>query len=261
MRINWQQQLEGCTLLELRDMLRRRPFTNTPITVAFLAKELIRAGELRRTASQRAQRLLDGLLASKLIAPGGDKPGQFILTDTGVSLRAARAGKRLKRERADRAIDKLLNAIARINGDPVFLHDVAWVAVYGSYLGPEPDLGDIDVAIQLKGRWTPGRSGRGPTDMERRRAAFEGKYPPPESFYEKRWWASWPETYVSRLLRVDPAVTIIERMELQLIGCPYRQIYPRVRDVAAKPDWSCDRQEIILTPATSDHSAPRTLSS
>lgn len=244
MRINWQQQLEGCTLLQLRDLLRRLPYADSHLTPTFLAEQLVRGGEPRRKAAEAAQRLLKGFLASNLVEPANE--GDFKLTPTGQSLRAARAGKRLKRERADRAIDKLQDAIARINGDPTFLHDVAWVAVYGSYLGDERDLGDIDVAVELKGRWTPGRCGRGPTDMERRREAFESKYPPPESFYEKRWWASWPETYVNRLLRVDPALTLIERLELEQIGCPYQQIYPETRDVAAKSDWSCDRHEIIL---------------
>jgi hypothetical protein len=169
-----------------------------------------------------------------------------VLTATGISLRAARATKRLNRERADKAIARLLRIADEINGDPIFLHDVAGVAVFGSYIGDSPDLGDIDVAINLRARWKRGLGAD--SDHERRKRAFDEQYPPPPSFYEKHWWRSWAETYTKRLLRADPAMVIIEQIELENIGCPYRLIYPTHLEVAAKPGWSFERGEIVLLP-------------
>jgi hypothetical protein len=197
----------------------------------------------------RARRLIDGLRASGLIELDTKKrsPERFVLTSTGISLRAARATKRLTRVRAETAVSKLLEVVAQINGDPIFLHDIAAVFLFGSYIGKDGDLGDIDVAVRLRARWRPGLGAD--SDRERRKAAFEATYLPPETFYERHWWRSWPETYTKRLLKTDPAMVIIESTELENLGCPYRQIYPRTKNFRAKPGWSFERQEIILQAA------------
>jgi hypothetical protein len=241
MRVNWQQELEGCTLLEIRDIVRALPYADTPLNAQFVADRL---NGTKAERQRRATRLLDGLLVSGLIEPQDSKAGSFILTDSGVSLRAAPGTKRFKRDRADRAIAKMLDQVAHINLDPLFLYDVGWVAVYGSYIADAPDLGDIDLAIELKGRWSLKGTD---SDRERRLGAFVAKFPPPDhidkSYIER---LCWPETYIRRQLRVDPAIKIIDRSGLEAMGCAYRTIYPDTRDVPAKPDWSCQREEIIL---------------
>lgn len=190
MRINWQQQLEGCSLLEIRNILRALPSAESSFTAEFLARRLDKNAYFRsRGVLARARSLADGLIASGIIKidDSGPRPSRsrFVLTDAGMSLRAATAGRRFKRARADKAVAKLLNVVAEINADPIFLHDIISVAVFGSYLAGEPDLGDIDVAVQLKARWKPHRGllGLEKTDLDRRREAFEARYPPPDSFY------------------------------------------------------------------------------
>lgn len=253
MRVDWQQELEGYSLLQIRDALRKLPFTDTEFTAGFVAKNL--AG---RVPLITAKRLIIGLIESGLVEFADEGPDnsapRFVLTDTGISLRAAHATRRFKRARAEKAVGKLLRTAEAINADPIFLHNVGSVAVYGSYITGTPDLGDIDVAVKLKARWAP-QSGLGGNKTEREMMAekFEAKHPPPPSFYEKGFWRFWPETYTMRLLRTDPGMKIIEQGELELIGCPYRQIYPDTVDVPAKPDWSFDRQEIVLKRAEKSH--------
>lgn len=245
--------------MQIRDVLRGLPYTDTSFGARFLEAGLSRICDLpAKELALRAERLLAGLLASGIVTPdmAGKSRGHFVLTDSGVSIRAARATKRLKRARADIAIAKLLNTVAQINSNPIFLHDVSWVAVFGSYLSDEPDLGDIDVCVKLAARWKPhlGLLGREKTDLDRRRETFEAKYPPPDSFYQRRWWGSWPETYTRRFLRTDPAMVIVEPSALEGMGCPHRIIYPVTRDIAAQPGWLCERQEIVLRPADAEDS-------
>lgn len=246
MRIDWRQELEGYSLLQIRDVLRKLPFTNSDFTAGFFCRHLPGASQLT------AKRVVLGLIESGLVtfseAPPRPSATRFELTNTGISLRAAHATKRFKRARAEQAVTKLLGMVEQINADPIYLHDIESVAVFGSFITEEPDLGDIDVGVKLRARWKPypGFLGKEKTDRERRIEIFEQKFPPPVSFYKKGFWRSWPETYTRRLLRTDPGIKIIERQELETIGCPYRQIYPETVDFPAQPDWSFCRNEIIL---------------
>jgi hypothetical protein len=95
-----------------------------------------------------------------------------------MSLCAAAATKRFNRARAERAIPKLLEVVDRINSDPVFVNDVCWIAVYGSYLTGQPELGDIDIGYELRGRWIPGT--KGDESYKARKKAFETVHIPPE---------------------------------------------------------------------------------
>lgn len=247
MRVDWQQSLEGLSLLEIRNILRSLYVSDAAFGVELIAARLPGPARPRTVAKATAQRLIDGLIASDLVRLA-DKPkradDRYVLTDTGMSLRAASATRRFKRERADKAVARLLEVVAEINADPIYMHDVASVAVFGSYLTTEPDLGDVDVAVELRARWQ--RGSRADSDYQRRKRKFEKKHPPPLSFYEKLWWANWAETYTKRRLRVDPGIKLIDRLELDGIKCPYRVIFPTVEDAAAKPGWSFERREVML---------------
>lgn len=251
MRIDWQQSLEGLTALQIRDLLRRLPFINSPLGVRFVEQGLARmGGEYAKGRGERARRIIDGLMASGLIEPDPES-GKYLMTDTGVSLRAARATKRFKRARAEKAVAAMLETAKRINADPLFLHDVEWIAAFGSYITDAPDLGDIDIAITLKARWTPYPSLilSEKTDRMLMADKFEELYPPPESFALRYPWRFWPEVYTRRMLKTDTAMAVIEGIELQQIGCPYRVIFPRIEDVPAQPGWAFEREEVVFKPA------------
>ena len=123
-RVDWQQSIEGYSLLEIRNILRTLHTSDAPFGTEHFARM---AGLAGRTASTNAQRLIDGLIASGIVrrdaySRRSDEP--YILTDTGVSLRAANAKKRLTRARADKALAGLMKVVAEINASPIYLHDV-----------------------------------------------------------------------------------------------------------------------------------------
>jgi hypothetical protein len=49
-----------------------------------------------------------------------------------------------------------------------------------------------------------------------------------------------------RLLRVDPAIKLVEPITLESLGCPHRLIFPETREAAAKPDWKFEQHDIVL---------------
>ena len=225
-------------------------------SVPYVAQRL--AGTQHRLAKpkvvDRARRVVDGLIASGLIERDArSSREEYALTDAGRSLCAASKTKRIDRARAEEAVAKLLKVAAEVNAEPIFLHDIEWIAVFGSYLDDTPDLGDIDVSVKLKARWKPGRGAD--TDRDRRVRRFDSKYPPPESFYEKCWWGTWAETYLMRLLRVDRAINLVEPTTLDSIGCPHRMIFPETRDVPAKTGWCFEQREIVLMEASNSADA------
>lgn len=250
MRVDWQQELEGLSLQQIRDLLAPLPFADTPFGTKWIASRLMQAGERKKAAPSRAERLVRGLVASELIGVSPEDPTTFVLTDIGVQLRAAQARPRLKRARAEKAILRLFEIVQEINANPAYMHDVATVAVFGSYITEQPDLGDIDVAVELRARWTS--SGK-ISDFDARQVTFRAAFPPPQSVlqnYADR--LAWPEIYTKRVLRSadKQAMKILHLSELERLGCPYRRIYPDTADVEAKPNWSCARREIKLKPAS-----------
>src|SRR5205085_1375938 len=134
MRVDWQQQLEGFRLIEIRDFLRRLR-RNLPFSEKRLAQLISGRSIPNQAALDHASDLIAGLIASGLVERIEDPKRKgllFDVTQSGISLCAASATKRITRERADRAIEALLKTVDRINADPIFMHDVEWVAVYGS---------------------------------------------------------------------------------------------------------------------------------
>jgi hypothetical protein len=250
MRVDWSQSLEGVTVLQLRNILRRLSFVDTEFGATFIAEGLTRQKLASgRQAKAVSLKILAGLVTSGLAEPISNSRN-FVLTDTGASLRAARATKRISRTRAERAVAKLVERAKAVNADPLYLHDIAELAVYGSYITDAPDLGDIDVSVRLKARWTP-QSGllREGTERELMVERFEAERPPPPSFHKKAWWRSWPEAHLMRSLKTDSAMVIVYSHDLEEMGCAHRIIFPVTREVPAKPGWACDRREIVFRPA------------
>ena len=60
--------------------------------------------------------------------------------------------RRITRADAEAILDKLRQRILEINDDPQYLYVVCKVAVFGSYASGNADLGDIDLAVELKAR-------------------------------------------------------------------------------------------------------------
>lgn len=74
----------------------------------------------------------------------------YSATDAGRDLMRASAAKRIKRETATAALSEFLERVNAVNSNPKYLYSVTRVAVFGSFLGHENHLGDVDVAVDLR---------------------------------------------------------------------------------------------------------------
>jgi hypothetical protein len=104
-----------------------------------------------------ARTLFDHLLAEGYIDLDHDPwPKESIrhkLTIKGEALRMTRFVPRIDRSKAKMLLKDVLGRVDAINADPEMLHWVTEVRVFGSYLTDTNDLGDLDLALNYKGRW------------------------------------------------------------------------------------------------------------
>ena len=127
----------------------------------------------------------------------------------------------VRRERADRLIAQMITEAEAINADATMIHTVTLLAVFGSYLTDKEVLGDLDVAIQFKGRWTP-------DDFDERKRQFAIDHPMPPSTrrdYSGRMF--WPETKLRRRIKVGRGISLHDFSELEILGCPFRVVFGR----------------------------------
>jgi predicted nucleotidyltransferase len=76
----------------------------------------------------------------------------YSATVAGRDLMRASAAKRIKRETATAALSEFVERVNAVNSNPNYLYSVRHVAVFGSFLGHEDRLGDVDVAVDLRSR-------------------------------------------------------------------------------------------------------------
>lgn len=132
---------------------------------AFEIRQLLRDGDrlivaqaeqILNVSTQRAQAVMAALVQEGFLAPTELRRGDELtweVTLKGTALRCAKAGKPIKRETADKLLAELLQRVVDVNnGD--YAYRVARVIVFGSYLSDRPDLGDIDVGVELQGKWS-----------------------------------------------------------------------------------------------------------
>lgn len=69
---------------------------------------------------------------------------------------------RLSRKKAEELLKGVIDRAKQINASPEseFIHRVTKIAVFGSYLTDKEKLGDLDIAVDIVCRWTPGIDSR-----------------------------------------------------------------------------------------------------
>ena len=78
------------------------------------------------------------------------REGDYLeLTEQGRAFSMARATRPLKRTTADQLLAGAVEAARQVNADGSLPHYVEEVYVFGSYLGDNLELGDLDLAIKL----------------------------------------------------------------------------------------------------------------
>lgn len=150
MRIRSTDTLLGFPILELRRLMRRLG-----------ARDVLDVETVRRILSisrPAAKRLVTALdRAGYVETAESPVPGSpcWRLTAQGGALAMASAASPIRRATADRALAALLDRIDAVNADKGLRYRVAEAVVFGSYLGDEPTLGDVDVGIRLESRLPP----------------------------------------------------------------------------------------------------------
>jgi len=134
--------IAGVPAVEMRDALRRLRDSIWPFGA--LMHEL-------KMEEPLAASVLHQLLAQGLVEVAFESARErcYALTMDGTALALASASRPIKRKTADRLLAELLRRAKEINGDPGYAHYVAKVFVFGSYLTDRPDLGDVDVAVEI----------------------------------------------------------------------------------------------------------------
>ncbi len=97
-------------------------------------------------------------LASELVAQGYLKPlgnSAYRLTDKGKELVRASAAGKVSRKTAEAALAGLVERAGRYNSDADKILTINAVVVFGSFLGTNEKLGDLDVAVKCRDRDVP----------------------------------------------------------------------------------------------------------
>ena len=261
MKIDWNQSACGMSLLEIRNLIRSVEHWGRITSASSIARRLeprrhdyslsfLQIEKAREERALQADRLLAMFAASGLIeCPTGEgmmmasrhhHPGYGLTPDAFGLMRATKT-KRITRKAADAAVEKLREAIIRINSDPVLMHDVDRVCLYGSYLTDSNDLGDVDVAFSLASRWKDW------DEYDVMREALEKVHNPPQSqIHAIHYRYDWDTRVVKKMLRPKACIQLTDMYHMKQLGCPMREIYPRECDIPPREGYDFTRGEINL---------------
>lgn len=151
MRIRSTDVLFGLPALELRRLLQRLG--------RWQEFEMESVRDVLPMSRRAAQRLIVELATNGYIEPGEkhrSAPQGWKLTIRGRAFSIASAARPIRRATAERLLAAFLDRIDAVNADTGLQYRVAEAVVFGSYLGDEPTLGDVDVGVRLASRLPPG---------------------------------------------------------------------------------------------------------
>jgi predicted nucleotidyltransferase len=144
MRIDPNSNLAGYPALVVRRALRKLRHESEWTIAELEAAAEAKPGEARPlVAALRAQGLVD-------------RAGRgWSLTQAGRAYSVATAAPRVTRATAQEALDRFMERVARVNGDPYFLGKVTRAVLFGSMLKPETERpSDVDLAVEVAAKET-----------------------------------------------------------------------------------------------------------
>jgi predicted nucleotidyltransferase len=191
MRITRGQSIVGRPAIEIRQFLRKASGNNLGYQWSIKT-----AAVLLGVKEREAARIHRDLSREGYIEPSPSSRGHWGLTERGSALCMASAQPPIPRARAERMLKDFLARVKEVNTNPKFLFRVHRLGVFGSYVTGAPDLGDIDLAIQLSSKFSDDDERSEREERCRREAQRSGRRFP--SFLD---WTFWPEEEVRRFLR------------------------------------------------------------
>ncbi len=150
MRIRSTDVLFGLAVLDLRRLLKRVDAWDN-----FDVETLREVAPMSRNA---AKRLLADLGTAGYVEPAMARDRRapvWKLTIQGRALSMASAARPIRRATADRLLREFLDRVDAVNADAGLGYRVTEVVVFGSYLGSDSTLGDVDVGVRLESRLSP----------------------------------------------------------------------------------------------------------
>lgn len=150
MRIRSTEILFGLPALELRRLLRR--------VDSWDGFDVATVSEVFPMSRNAAKRLLAELSTARYIEPAVSRDSggpTWQLSIQGRALSIASAARPIRRATADRLLRELLDRVDAVNADAALVYCVTEVAVFGSYLGSDDTLSDVDVGVRVESRLPP----------------------------------------------------------------------------------------------------------
>ena len=130
--------------------------------------------------------------------------GHLEVSMKGNALAMATAASPLRRETAARLIAGLVERAKALNADDNVAYRVGMVVVFGSYVRGVDRPNDVDVACELRPRWTPDRQ---LAQEQVRRELRAGQ------FRNTTQWALWPKLEVFRFLKARTRGLSVHELE------------------------------------------------
>jgi hypothetical protein len=179
---------------------------------------LVRAGIVKRLGAD----LTDDLVAEGLIEADDDPhAASYMATDEGVRLAAANFKRRISRAKADAIMASFLERVKEVNRDRDLISRVAAVHAFGSYITDAPEIGDLDLCVELERKY-PGKEW---TERSKRRAELSGRnLSYPEALF-------YGDLEVLRLLKGrSPYLSFGPLSIVEDNGWPFKCVYQRNPD-------------------------------
>ena len=214
MRVDRHDTVAGVPLIKVRDLM-------SYIINSGNIRELMRISR-ERIAEFTGADVADALVEAGYLAISDDPrhvQEQYAITDLGVSLSNARFIKRINRAKANAIIEDMLNRADAINANSDLIYWVAELRAFGSFITNTPDLGDIDVAVELQFKKEKG----GIVDANKARAKRSGRAS--LSIIDED---SFGRHEVQSLLKARSRYISLHPMDhVKQLGCQTKLLYPR----------------------------------
>ena len=192
MRITANQKIAGYPAIRIRQLMRET--VGRSVTLRYVR-------EILRCSDSAATRILTNLKRTGFVE---SVSGHLEPSTKGSALAMATAGSPLRRETASRLIAGLIERARAVNADDRWAYRVGILVVFGSYAQGAERPNDVDVACDLRPRWTG--------DKQRQQEQFRRENRG-ERFRNISEWATWPKLEVIRFLRAPARGLSIHELE------------------------------------------------
>ena len=142
MKIDARADYCGVELLRIRDLLRS---STGSLNTSYIQKRLV-------VEASKAREILTALIDDGLVEEA-QWPGYYTLTLDGAQLANATAARKVKRATAEAAVRGLLARVETVNTSCEYLYRVRDIKVFGSFLGTEPYVSDVDLCVNLEPKY------------------------------------------------------------------------------------------------------------